>query len=318
MFFECRFSQFQDYEDVAALQELPGPTALLESSWSPVSARAPWAEAALPLRFSKGDAILLLLGPRRGGRPYYHSDILLLARIGRTLEEQVEQKRYAATQALAAQAELRALQAQINPHFLFNSLNTLYGTISRDNTEARRLALNLADVFHYLLRSDRTFIPLEQELAITQSYLEIEQLRLGPRLKTRIQIDQDLLGAEIPVLSIQPLVENAVKHGVAPYSSEGFVSLTVSTENDRIKVQVANTGKFGSRPRTSGRVGVGLENVRRRLALCYGINAELRISSKEDLTLVCCSMPLSFPDLRHAVSSLAETTNVDRNYEKTA
>jgi LytS/YehU family sensor histidine kinase len=182
----------------------------------------------------------------------------------------------------------------MNPHFFFNSLNTLYATISRDNIEAKRLVLNLAEVFHYLVRSDRTFVSLKQELAIINAYLEIEKLRLGPRLTTSIQIDEDLLEAKIPVLAIQPLVENAVKHGVAPCSNNGFVGLTIKSENARLKIEVSNTGKFGSNRSLNG-AGVGLDNVQRRLALCYGFEAELHIFSKENLTLVCCSMPLSIP-----------------------
>src|SRR5262249_21335844 len=159
------------------------------------------------------------------------------------VEVQVERKRHLEMQALASKAELRALQAQINPHFLFNSFNTLYGTIARDNSEARRLVLNLADIFRYFLRSDRAFITLEEELKIVKAYLEIESLRLGPKLTTAIQVADDLLKAEIPVLSIQPLVENAVKHGVAPRSAKGFVGLNIWFEDNRLKVQVRNTGE---------------------------------------------------------------------------
>ena len=123
---------------------------------------------------------------------------------------------------LMSQAELRALQAQINPHFLFNALNTLYGTIGRENPEARRLVLNLADVFRYFLQSDRTFIPVEEELRIVRAYLEIEELRLGPRLRTEIEIDDLALQVSIPALSIQPLVENAVKHGDSSQDGRRF------------------------------------------------------------------------------------------------
>ena len=97
-----------------------------------------------------------------------------------------------------SQAELRALQAQINPHFLFNSLNTLYGTIDRGNAEARQLVLNLSDVFRYLLRSDRTFIEIEEEMKIVRAYLEIEKLRLGPKLQAEIQVDDAALHAVFP------------------------------------------------------------------------------------------------------------------------
>lgn len=300
-FFDCQFSRLKDHLQSHDLEALPGPVVLFEKSRDPVFHATPWAEAAAPLRFSRGDSLLLLLGPRRGGRRYLSDDVLLLARFAKVIEVQVERGRHLEMQALAAKAELRALQAQINPHFFFNSLNTLYGTISRDNSEARRLVLNLADVFRYFLRSDRTFITLEEELKIVLAYLEIEALRLGPKLATTIQVSEDLMKIEIPVLSIQPLVENAVKHGVAPRSSNGFVRLRVTSDKHHLKVEVANTGgEFNSTSRNGDKVGIGLANVRRRLVLCYGFDTELHISSKDDQTVVGFSMPLARPALGHA------------------
>lgn len=299
-FFGCQFSRVPDHLQAADIEDLPGPVALLEKGQTQTFISHSWAEAALPLRFSRGDARLLLLGPRRGGRRYLSDDIALLARFGKIVEVQVERKRHLEMQALASKAELRALQAQINPHFLFNSFNTLYGTISRDNSEARRLVLNLADVFRYFLRSDRTFITLEEELKIVKAYLEIESLRLGPKLTTRIQVPNDLLNAEIPVLSIQPLVENAVKHGVAPRSKNGFVNLNIWSEGNHIKIRVVNSGEeFGVISRNGNRDGVGLANVRRRLVLCFGFDTELYISSQDGHTVVGFSMP----HVRRPVSS---------------
>ncbi|PYP89473.1 MAG: hypothetical protein DMG65_13270 [Candidatus Angelobacter sp. Gp1-AA117] len=292
-FFDCQLSRIQDHLQTADLENLPKSIALLEKGRTqPLSSNA-WAEAALPVRFSRGDACLLLLGPRRGGRRFLSDDIALLTQFGKIIEVQVERRRHLEMQALASKAELRALQAQINPHFLFNSLNTLYGTISRENSEARRLVLNLADVFRYFLRSDRTFITLEEELKIVKAYLEIESLRLGPKLTTTIQVGNDLLKAEIPVLSIQPLVENAVKHGVAPRSTKGLVGLNVWSENNRLNVQVLNTGeKFNAHSRNGDTDGVGLANVRRRLTLCFGFDSELHISSSDGHTVVGFQMPL--------------------------
>jgi len=131
---------------------------------------------------------------------------------------------------LVAQAELRALQEQINPHFLFNALNTLYGVIDRTSWDARRMVLNLSEIFRYFLQGDRTVIPLSEELQIVQAYLEIECLRLGNRLKSELRIDESVRSAMIPILSIQPLVENAVKHGVASKSGSGMVSLAAKKQ----------------------------------------------------------------------------------------
>ena len=119
-------------------------------------------------------------------------------RLGAAVAEHVEQLRNVQMQNLVSQAELKALQAQINPHFLFNSLNTLYGTIDRGNAEARRLVLNLADVYRYLLRSERTFVEVEEELRIVRAYLEIEELRLGSKLRTEVDVDESARHVTIP------------------------------------------------------------------------------------------------------------------------
>lgn len=296
-FFECQFSHFQKHANVHELDDLPGPIPVLnKSQWSAFPS-APWAEAALPIRFLRGDALLLLLGPRQGRRPYLADDVVLLNRFGKIMEEQVERKRLLQMQILASEAEMRALQAQINPHFLFNALNTLYGTISRANHEARHLVLSLADIFRYFLRSNRTFITLEEELKIIRAYLEIEALRLGPRLATSIHVDEWLLKTEIPVLSIQPLVDNAVKHGIAPHSAKGWVRLTVWAEDNYLRVEVVNTGELRSRPQDEGVDGIGLANLRRRLALCYGTEGEFYIATKDHLTFAGFSMPLNHPAL---------------------
>jgi LytS/YehU family sensor histidine kinase len=247
-----------------------------------------------------------LLGSRQERRPYLADEVVLLKRFGKIIEEQVERKRLLQMQVLASEAEMQALQAQINLHFFFNSLNTLYGTISRANHEARHLVLGLADMFRYFLRSNRTFITLEEELKIIRAYLEIEALRLGPRLATEIQVDECLLKAEIPALSIQPLVDNAVKHGIAPHSTKGFVRLTVWAEDNCLKVEVVNTGELRSRTSDETPGGIGLPNLRRRLALCYGTESELHIASRDHQTFAGFSMPLNYAAAEDSVDEGTE------------
>ncbi len=255
-------------------------------------AKPTWAQAMVPLTFSRGDAKCLLLGPRSGGRRYLSEDLAVLAQFRAAVIERVEQLRGAQMQSLVSQAELRALQAQINPHFLFNSLNTLYGSIDRSNAEARRLVLNLSDVFRYFLQSDRPFIEVQEEMRIIRAYLEIEELRLGPKLRTEIEIDSAILHASIPVLSIQPLVENAVKHGVASRAGDGFVRLTIRQESDSISVSVSNSGACDARMINSANGGVGLTNVRRRLALCYGEETRVEGHVEGNITSVGFVLPL--------------------------
>jgi hypothetical protein len=249
-----------------------------------------WARAMVPLRFSRGDSWCLKLGPRSGGRRYLSEDMELLDRIAASVFEHIERIRSSEMQALVAQAELRALQAQINPHFFFNALNTLYGSIPRESAAARKLVLDLAELFRVSFAPERTSFRVEEELRIVRAYLEIEQLRLGARLRTSIDVDDAALRAEIPVLSIQPLVENAIRHGVAPRQGSGFVSLRIRAQGETVGVEVTNSGSF--RKGESRGNGVGLVNVRRRLELCFGKRGELNIESAEDLTTVRFSVPL--------------------------
>ncbi len=256
----------------------------------------PWVRALAPLKFSRGDMKLLALGPRGGGRRYLSEDIEVLERLGSIVCEQVERMRNAELQALVLEAELRALQAQINPHFLFNSLNTLYGTIARENTLARRFVLNLAGLFRYSFKENRGLIRLAEELEIVRAYLEIEELRLGPKLSVEIDADDDVLDIEVPALSIQPLVENAVKHGVAPLRGAGFVRVRIWKEGETVIIEVSNSGTFreiaaGEKRAGEKREGVGLANVRRRLALCFGGDGALQVSSANQMTVVRFSLP---------------------------
>jgi two-component system LytT family sensor kinase len=174
-----------------------------------------WAEAVVPLRLSFGEVTHLLLGRRQGGRRYFSEDFRALGRLATAITEQIERYHDSEMQKLVVDAELRALQSQINPHFLFNALNTLYGVIPREAAGARRTVLNLADIFRYSLQTPDKLISLADELEIVRAYLEIEKLRLGTRLRVEIDADEALSNMKIPVLSIQPLVENSSRHGVS-------------------------------------------------------------------------------------------------------
>ena len=256
-----------------------------------------WAEVCVPLRFIKGDGALILLGRREGGRRYLSEDLHELARLAAVVVEQVERFRSSEIQRLVSQAELRALQSQINPHFLFNSLNTLYGSIPRDAPEARRMVLNLAELFRYFLQSNRTTIRLSEEMQIVRAYLQIEALRLGDKLKTEILVDESAEQALIPVLSIQPLVENAVKHGVALRSAPGTVRLRARTTAAGVKVEVSDDGggfSTANSRKTPAGGGIGLDNVRQRLRLCFGESAELTIESTGNGSTVSLLVPHSY------------------------
>jgi len=255
-----------------------------------------WAEAVVPIRLSHRDVCNLLLGRRRGGRRYLSEDLRALNHLARIVAEEVERFRSAEMERLVAEAELRALHSQINPHFLFNALNTVYGIIPREAAGARRTVVNLANIFRYFLQSEKVLIPLSEELKIVLAYLDIERLRIGPRLQTAIRVDKEAEQALIPVLSIQPLVENAIKHGVSTSADEGWVRLTATVTSGSLTVLVEDSGP-GPRsikdPEQRPGGGLGLANVTRRLQLCFGPDASVNLSRGDDHTRVQFSITLS-------------------------
>ena len=157
--------------------------------------------------------------------------------------------------------------------------------------------LNLAELFRYFLQSNRTTIRLSEEMQIVRAYLQIEALRLGDKLKTEILVDESAEKALIPVLSIQPLVENAVKHGVALRSAPGTVRLRARTTAAGVKVEVSDDGG-GFSPancrKTPAGGGIGLDNVRQRLRLCFGELAEVKIESTGNGSTVSFLVPHSY------------------------
>lgn len=228
------------------------------------------------------------LGRRAGGRPYLSEDLALLARLESLVNERLEHHREQHLRELVSQAELRALQARIHPHFLFNALNALYGSIPREARAARRAVLHLAEIFRYLLKGTEGLIPIEKELEIVEAYLEIESLRLGERLKWRLDVSPEARAALIPVLSLQPLVENAVRHGVAPFDHQGEVRISARIHDDQCEISVRDTGPgFAAEENAQG---IGLENVRRRLALHFG-EPRLSVRREAGCTVVSFAVP---------------------------
>jgi LytS/YehU family sensor histidine kinase len=253
-----------------------------------------WAEAAVPLRLSGGDIRMLLLGSREEGRRYLSEDLDDLDRLAAEVAGQIETKRREEYQRLAAEAELDALRAQINPHFLFNALNALYGVIPRSAGEARKTLVSLSEVFRYALQSKRQFVSLDEELRIVEAYLQIEHLRLGRRLRTEIHVSTEARSVQVPVLSIQPLVENAVKHGVSAKAEGGLVRIDARVVGGALRVEVSDDGP-GFDAAAPPRLGHGLQNVRRRIQLCYRERSELAVKSSGSETVVGFTAPLEAP-----------------------
>jgi two-component system, LytTR family, sensor kinase len=218
------------------------------------------------------------------------------------LEVEAAQGRLAMRETLLRQqlteAELRALRAQVNPHFLFNSLNTIADLIARDPTKAERMTLRLSSVFrHVLSRADRQFIALEEEFEFLRNYLDIEQERFGANLQVNLVLCPEVAKFRIPTLLLQPLVENALKHGLAPKRGQRNLGVSAEASADTILIEVVDDGVgFNEASRVTGfaksRSGVGLANTRARLHAVYGKEGLLRIDSSP---LNGCRVLVSIP-----------------------
>ena len=192
----------------------------------------------------------------------------------REAETRVQQAR-----VQAREAELKALKAQINPHFLFNSLNSISALVTVDGERAREMCLRLSEFLRLTLRlAEEEIIPIEQEVALAKTYLEVEQVRFGERLRLQQSVAAGCRGCTVPSLILQPLVENAVKHGIAGLVEGGEIGLAVECRQGRLCIRVEND--FEAEPSRPGRNGLGLANVRDRLRTVYQNDARLTIEAR--------------------------------------
>ena len=182
--------------------------------------------------------------------------------------------------AAAKDAELIAIKAQLNPHFLFNSLNTLRALVPRDHTAPREAITMLADLLRAALsvQADAT-IPLRRELETIDAYLALEQLRFEERLRLRRSIDPACLDQPVPPFALQTLIENAVKFGIAPHVEGGEITLEVAPLPQAVRVRITNRGHIAPTP---GSTGLGLPSVRQRIAHLFGARAQFRLTQEED------------------------------------
>lgn len=188
------------------------------------------------------------------------------------------------------EAELAALRSRIDPHFLFNTLNSIAALIREDPVRAEAATLQLSSLFRYALQAHRDpTVALAEELEIVQRYLEIEQLRLGDRLSFDIFVAPELARHRVPPLLLQPLVENAIRHGIATSVEGGVVRVRGWREGDRACLSVSDSGDGGGQ---AGGSGEGLDNVRRRLQALYGGRASLTLRRSAGTTETLIVMPV--------------------------
>lgn len=264
------------------------------------------AEIALP---GASQPFRMAIVHEPGSRPVLSEDLALLRSLGsvfgfmlenvRLHRRRHEQEQIAQELRLqTSRSELKALRAQINPHFLFNALNAIASLIHTDPTRADAAVEQLAEVFRYTLRrSDQEWTTLDQELAFARAYLEVEQARFGRRLEFSIDADPALGSAQVPSMLLQTLVENAVKHGISRLRHPGRIVVTAGAADDLLMLEVRDTGPGldnADRQRPSTGESFGLRSVRDRLQGHFGDRASLEISrdEAEGLTVARIAMPL--------------------------
>jgi sensor histidine kinase YesM len=176
------------------------------------------------------------------------------------------------------EAELRALEAQINPHFLFNCLNSIRALVVENPPLAQDMITRFATILRYNLHRDLDHtVPLAAEVEVVSDYLALEAVRLEDRLRVHVAVDADAGKVRIPPMLLQALVENAVKHGIAPLPNGGDLLVRAAIDGDSLRVEVENTGRL-SEPKP-GDTGVGLANTRERLRILYGGRAQLNLGN---------------------------------------
>ena len=210
------------------------------------------------------------------GAPSLGPALLLAALVAATLLAYLRLRAKAYSPALV-EARLQALQARIRPHFLFNSLNAVLSLIRRDPKRAERALEDLADVFRTLMSEPRQFVRLADEIALLERYAGIEQLRLGERLRITWELDAAPSDALLPPLVLQPLLENAVFHGVEPGTAAGDVLVRIERRGDRVLARIENPYVADQQRRAGNRMA--LENIRERLALFFDAEARIRTSA---------------------------------------
>lgn len=203
-----------------------------------------------------------------------------------------------AQERLLLEARLDALQRQINPHFLFNTLNSIASLVRVKPEMARTMTVKLANILRALLKEHDSYVPLSQELSFTDDYLDIEVVRFGAdKLRVEKDIDPNTLDVLVPSILLQPLIENSIKHGLEPRITGGTVTLRSRLQGDRVIIEVADDGVgIVAQPASAlrrGGNGIGMKNVRERLEVLYGMDARFTVVSNPGRgTLVSIELPV--------------------------
>ena len=212
----------------------------------------------------------------------------------RRAEEKLHEREVADARAeqLVAEARLRSLESRLHPHFLFNTLNSISALVRIDPPQAERMVGRLSTLLRASLdTSSRSLIPLSQELAMVEDYVDIERARFGDKLRGRVEVPAELRDVQVPPLSVQSLVENAVKHGITPLRGGGEVLVSASADNGQLTIEVSDTGEGFDL--TALRAGHGLDSLVRRLDTLFSAGARLDVSRRGGRCVVHMVLPRS-------------------------
>ena len=202
-------------------------------------------------------------------------------------EKEVTEER---ARKLAVEAQLRSLESRIHPHFLFNALNSISSLIAVNPARAEQIVGRLAALLRASLDTgSRPLIPLREELAIVESYMEIEKARFGDKLRGTVNVPVELKDTQVPPMSVQSLVENAVKHGITPHSGGGELLVTASAQDSSLRIEVCDTGPGFDL--ATIRAGHGLDNLVERLDALFGARARLNVLRRDGYSVVEMVLP---------------------------
>jgi signal transduction histidine kinase len=303
----CELQSAQSESDLRcraerALSEVFRCAAEVRFGWPPAAA---WDDALVAEMPNCGQ---IVLPGRASGIPYMTDDRRLLDSVARTLGMAIDNVRFREERArqlereqhlrlLAGRAELKALRARINPHFLFNSLNAIAGLVPSRPDLADEAIEQLAQVFRYTLRkSEKEWALLDEETEFASAYLRLERARFGDRLEVSLEIDPEARGVSVPAMCIQPLIENAIRHGASALEGKGVVALRISVAGPMVSIEVCDNGPgFPAGFSLDGSEGHGLRNVAERLKGYYGESARLCWESGANSTRVLLEVPRNTP-----------------------
>ncbi len=196
---------------------------------------------------------------------------------------QVEERLRMESEALRVRSDLSVLRSQLNPHFLFNTLNSVIALVGTDPLKAEQALLSLSSMLRYALAShsgiEESEVTFEEELRFTEAYLALEKLRLGDRLRIERSIDPATLALELPSLTLQPLVENAIKHSISKRPAGGTLAIRASTRNGDLNIDIWDDGEGVSSEHLATSSGLGLKTVKRRVELYYESLASMTFNS---------------------------------------